>query len=545
MKAPILCLFLALAAAAQPAPQRRGPPPPAPPPSKPEDLCLVDGQVLNASTGEPLGKASLILRGSGSSRSYAATTNAFGQFAISGVEPGKYRLSATRTGFVAIDYGARDFLQAGTVFSLDPKQSMSGVRLRMTPHGVISGRVADEDSEPMPFLQVQAMRYRYLQGRKQLAPYGSATTNDLGEYRIFGLPPGRYLIFVSPRLTSAGATGEQYVPMYYPGATDAAAAAPLDVGPGAQLRGADLALSRRRTARLRGHLTDASGVARARATIYLRPNGVSGGSGMNRPTMIDPAGNFEIRGVVPGSYTLIAAVQDRSASLNARLPVEVGAGNLDGLNLTIQPAVTVAGRIRLPDQAAAVSLASIQVTLRSRDSASLPFGGSSSAKVKDDGAFTIPNVNPDRYAITLSGLPEGFYLKAAVAGGRDSLIAGLDLSRGPGGPVDLLLAPNAGMAAGVVQDDKRQPASGATVVLIPQEPERRDLPQFYRTAIADDSGAFSLRNLDPGQYKAFAWSDLEPGAYMDPDFLKPVENRGETITIREGSQESAQLKLIG
>ena len=110
--------------------------------------------------------------------------------------------------------------------------------------------------------------------------------------------------------------------------------------------------------------------------------------------------------------------------------------------------------------------------------------------------------------------------------------------------MELVLAPNAGVAAGMVQNDQQQPAPGATVVLVPQELERRDQPQYYRTATTDAAGAFSLRNLDPGQYKAFAWTDIEPGAYFDPDFLRPVENRGESITIREGSQENTKLKLI-
>ena len=90
----------------------------------------------------------------------------------------------------------------------------------------------------------------------------------------------------------------------------------------------------------------------------------------------------------------------------------------------------------------------------------------------------------------------------------------------------------------------QQPAPGATVVLIPQEKERRDQIQYYKTVTTDQYGRFTLKNLDPGEYKVFAWEDVETGAYMDPDFVGPVESRGESLTIREGSQENLQLKLI-
>src|SRR5207237_2109676 len=203
-----------------------------PAPTRPEDLSALDGQVVNATTGQPLGKAALTLRRvdgrpgppgvGGAARSYSATSDTSGRFNIPGIEPGKYRLSATRTGFVALEYGARDYAQGGTTLALDPRQRMGDVTVRMTPNGVITGHVVDEDREPVAFLQVQAMRYRYSQGRKQLVPFGSANTNDIGEYRIFGLPPGRYYISVSarrsyaPNRSAAAQQGpeEEYVATY-------------------------------------------------------------------------------------------------------------------------------------------------------------------------------------------------------------------------------------------------------------------------------------------------------------------------------------------
>jgi hypothetical protein len=97
---------------------------------------------------------------------------------------------------------------------------------------------------------------------------------------------------------------------------------------------------------------------------------------------------------------------------------------------------------------------------------------------------------------------------------------------------------------GSVQNDKQQPAVGATVVLVPQEKERRDQMSYYKNVTTDQYGRFTVKNLDPGEYKVFAWEDVEAGAYMDPELVKPMEGHGESVTIRESSRELLQLKLI-
>jgi hypothetical protein len=173
------------------------------------------------------------------------------------------------------------------------------------------------------------------------------------------------------------------------------------------------------------------------------------------------------------------------------------------------------------------------------------FSAPPSATTTEDGAFQIAAVNPDRYAVVVSNLPDGFYVKSIVAAGQDVLTNGLNVSAGAATPLEILLRPNPGQASGVVQSEQQQPAPNVTVVLIPQEPERRDQSQYYRSAPTDSTGRFLIRNLDPGQYKAYAWPAIEPGAWLDPDFLRPVESRGESVTITEGSQEDLRLKLIG
>jgi hypothetical protein len=169
--------------------------------------------------------------------------------------------------------------------------------------------------------------------------------------------------------------------------------------------------------------------------------------------------------------------------------------------------------------------------------------GFPTVSVKEDGSFVLRNVGPENYTVSLYGMPENFYTKSVRLGDQEVLDAGLDLSRGGGGQIEIVLSPSGGQVEGVVLDAKQQPAGAAHVVLVP-EPRRREQTNLYKTGTTDQYGRFTLRGITPGDYKLFAWDDIETGAYQDPDFLKPLENRGESVSIRENSRESAQLKLI-
>src|ERR1017187_575743 len=121
-----------------------------------EDLCAIQGQVLNNATGEPLKKASLNLQRTDMTpdmmsmpTTYSTATDASGKFAMKDIEPGKYRLSVTRNGFVPTSYGARGPNRLGTTLSLSRGQNLNDVMFRLTPHGVVTGRVVDEDGEPV------------------------------------------------------------------------------------------------------------------------------------------------------------------------------------------------------------------------------------------------------------------------------------------------------------------------------------------------------------------------------------------------------------
>jgi hypothetical protein len=560
----LLIFFFELAAqvggVGQPPPQNpaAGQTAPAAHPSAPEDLCTIQGQVLNAVTGEPLNKANLNLQRTDLTPdvmsmpvSYSTSTDASGKFAMKDIEAGKYRLNVNRNGYVSTSYGARSPGRPGTTLSLLHGQSLKDIVFRLTPHAVITGRILDEDGDPIPNVRVQLMTYRYQQGRKQLLYSNGGSTDDLGEYRIFGVASGKYFLSATAGTQTYGLVQdrsaspqpeEDYVPTYYPGTTDVATAAQIDVPPGGQLRGLTLSLTKAHTVHVKGHV--AYGLpGRQRVMVYLQPRGTMSGPMALRPSQADAKGDFDIRGVGPGSYSLTAVINEGSKPYQARAPVEVGSTNLEKVSLVIGPGIEVTGHVGI-DGTETMDLSSVRLMLQPRETGGIMFGGFSPARLDEGYSFRLQDVTPGVFNLMVTGLPSGAYVKSAHSEQTDVLVSGLN-TEVPPAPVEVLLSPNAAQVTGSVQNrDTGNPVPGATVVLIPQEKERREQQTYYKQVSSDQNGGFTFKDVVPGEYKVYAWEDLESGAYMDPEFMKPIESKGEPLALREKDQKSVQLTMI-
>ncbi len=511
-----------------------------------QERCTVEGQVVRAGTGEPLKKVRVVLRKTDArDATYSTSTAESGRFVIPNVQPGRYRLSAERNGYLRMNYGQRRPNQAGTVLTLEPGQRVRDLIINMIPFAVITGRVVDEEGEPLAHVRMMALRATRERGRRELMPSSAGSTDDRGEYRIFGLAPGKYYVSATPSPSPGGISGEgdeEYVQFFYPGVSDPGQAAPLDLQAGAEMNGVDFRLTRMPTVRVRGRVVAAAAGPKLERgiVVFLLPRGGMAASPRNQNTTIDAQGNFEIRGVAPGSYLLTAFQSDRQRRFFARQPIDVGASTIEGITLVLGPGLELTGRVRFDDGAG--KLEGLRVLLESVNG---NFGGGGGvAPVKPDGTFTFQNLAADEYRFSVLALAEDCYVKAARLGGVDILEHGADLSRGDvPGALDVLLSAAGGHIEGAVFKDNQQAAAGAIVVLVP-EGERRNRPDLFRTATADENGHFALRGIPPGDYRLLAWEDVEPGAWFDPDFLREYERRGEALSIGERARHSPQLRMI-
>ncbi len=526
--------------------------------TKSAEFSSIEGRILNAATGEPVAKVSLFLMRidstPGSSDwlgSYAATSDSAGKFTIPNIDPGKYRLRASRNGFITLEYGARISQRSGTLLDLGRAQELKDVDVRLTPHGVIAGRVLDVDGEPSPFAQVQLLRSQYVKGKKVVSTMSTIHANDLGEYRLPGLAPGKYYIYAanSEGLPPTTLAAEEYVGVYYPGVTEIVGAIPFDVAAGAQLQAADLMLHKARTVIAKGRvvveLADASGIP----SVRFFPRGGHEQSAVPTSRVfqgrVNSAGVFEVRGLTPGSYTAQAEVSKGRLAYGGQVPVEVAGTNIEGVVITIGNGVSMSGRVRVDDEKKR-DLQGLKITLQPGGPTTAPdFSGYWTDRIASDLTFKIDNLDPNVYGILLGGLPDGFYIKSVRSGQSEVTYSGVDLTSGASGQVEILVSPKAGVVSGVAQNsDTSQPAPGATAVLVPKEKERAGNFAFYQQATTDQHGGFTFKNVAPGDYKVYAWEDVESSAWMDPEFMKPLEAKGESVTVGESAQASVQVNLI-
>src|SRR5258708_5838207 len=159
------------------------------------EKATIEGLVVSAGTGEPLRRAVITLRQEeGREPLFATTTDATGHFIVKGIGPGQYRLWVQHTGYLSQEYGQRAANGRATILALHPGRYLRDILPRLTPSGAINGRVYDEAGEPIEGSRIEALRRSYERNQRQLVQAATAVTNDRGEYRLYGLPPGQYYV---------------------------------------------------------------------------------------------------------------------------------------------------------------------------------------------------------------------------------------------------------------------------------------------------------------------------------------------------------------
>lgn len=472
---------------------------------------------------------------------YTATTDSDGRFRIEKVAAGRYRIYLEKTGFVEINGRGRK--SEGHSLSIRNGEEITDFALQMLPTAIISGRIVDEDGDPMADAVVFVQRKK--PGAK-LENVGSERTNDLGEFRFHSLFPGQYLIVAMPppdfhdyerqHEKSRKETDQpdmRYLTTYYPGTYDAAQASPVTVRPGDEVP-VSLTLVPARTYKVRGIVT---GIP-AGQKVAVELTSVASQT-ILRSNEAGENGQFEVRGVPPGSYVARVSIGAEEQLLTARQNVNVVAADVDGIRLVPMRSFTVSGRLRFDARPQDYT-----VNLRSVDApddsgffiASDAFG--QSATVDRQGGFQWTNVKPGTYSVHLYGGDRDSYLKSVTLGESD-VDTGFSIS----GPVtlDLVVSPKGGRVEGAVTDHA-QPVADATVVFVPEEKFRK-VREHFAVATSDQRGHFTVRGIAPGAYTVFAWQDVEDGLYYDADFLRSQESNGTPVKVEVGSQQKIDLKL--
>lgn len=512
------------------------------------DPGRIEGRVVHSVTKEPIRRVRVVLTGGNQSGAMISSTTAEdGRFVFENLEAGSYRLMADKAGFLPASYGAKRPNTPGQPVAVGAGSSIEGIEFQLIPQGVISGRVVDEEGEPLPRASVSLLG-RGVGGRMTYERMQGAMANDVGEFRIAGLNAGRYFLVATfidgfsyreQRALRPGQVEDNYIPTWFPGALEPSGAQPIDLPAGQQMTGLSLTVRKSPVGRVRGKLL-ASNIERPgqglRVNLIPRARDARGRMQIPLGGSVAADGSFEVRNVVPGAYYLAVYRMDGQAGPALRLPVDAGSGITEVGTLTVGEPLTVRGRLRWDEPTTAAFTG--QIRLNQADGMGNVNGAANPAA---DGNFVIEKVGRDRVLVELVNL-SGAYVKSIRAGSIDLLGKVFDLSQmDQVPPLDIVLSRKTARLEGVVTQDGK-PVPSAFVLLVP-EPARSEVGFLVRNASSDTSGRFRFGALAPGEYRVYALDQPYYVAASEPEGLKPIEAKSRRITLAEGGAETVALTL--
>jgi protocatechuate 3,4-dioxygenase beta subunit len=521
------------------------------PPAPRAGTGVIRGRVVRADTGEPLRRVQVRVDESSTgdlSGPAATMTDAEGRYELTQLRAGRYQLKARRGGYVEVAYGQRRPFERGRPLELGESAVLQNIDFALPPGAVVTGRVVDETGEAVAHVSVSLARRRYIDGARRLVGESGSSTDDRGEFRIFGVSPGDYVIvarFDAPDLGSRDRV--RYVPTYYPGTPVATEAQRVTVGPGQEVPGITIALARAATATVRG-VVRSSGQASLGPFTFVIAREISGSqaNGQMATAIAAGDGSFAIAGLLPGAYV----VEARSASGPefASKEVVVDGSDVAGVTLMLSKGATARGRIRFdtdnPPQGLRPSQVFVMPTLVDPQMAHMSemTGMSGGPPVtRDDWTFELQGLR-GRGFIRVGTLSD-WQMKRVRREGVDVTDTPLDFATDVDG-LEIELTQQLTTVSGGVSDDRGRVALDATVIAFADDPGKwGPHSRFIGSARPDQQGRFTIRGLPPGRYIAIAVGYLEPGEERDPDVLEAWRQGGTPFTLSEGETHALDLRL--
>jgi protocatechuate 3,4-dioxygenase beta subunit len=552
------------------------------------------GRVLASDTGAPVRRAQVRIGGADIGTK-TALTDAQGRYEFRDLPAGRFTVSVSKSGFVTMQYGQNRPFEPGRPLDLADAQKMEKVDVALPRGGVLAGRVVDELGEAMADADVTATRMQFANGKRRLVPSGrNSTTNDLGQFRIYGLPPGEY--YVSATLRNAGSmmmemlsggtggpTGSNqsagYAATYYPSTPSPGDAQRVTLAVGQELGSVDIQLQPVRLAKITGTAVGSDGKPMAGALVMLMPvmkdslQFMPGGT-----SRTNGDGGFTLSGVTPGEYSLhvqsmgaifqaagnaMAFAMSTSDSGAAAPPpppaaptqerefgiasVSVAGEDIAGLVVVGTRGAKASGTITYGASGRPQGATGLRVSAPPADPETSPmsmFGGTS---VKENGAFEVEGLIGQR-VFRVANAPKGWILKQVRLNGEDVTDRGVEFKPGEDvSGLELELTNRTTSIDGAVTDDRGQPLKDYTVVVFAEDPAKWTMPMTRWTASSrpDQEGRFKFNNLPPGAYYAIAVEYVAAGEWSDPEWLARASKKATRFTLDEGGAKALDLKVSG
>lgn len=520
----------------------------------------IRGRVVRAD-GQPVRRVHVQL--SSSERPFrptAVATDDDGLYEFTEVVPGTYNVTASKAGYMTVVFGQRRASDRGDIVTVTAGASVEHIDIVLPRGGVIAGRITDENGDPIENAAVSVWQIRFSAGRRRLsAVQGLPTrrTNDLGRYRMFGLPAGRYLVGAVVGQIVVGlpiADLPGYARTYFPGTPNPTEAETVDVRAAQDALNVDFSLAPARMARISGSAFSATGDPVQ--NLSLSPSYRSGAVAVAPVgARTRPDGSFDFPNVPAGEYVVQAAKPRMSSSTEGEFGaqfVTVNGVDITDVVIRMSAGSTIAGRVTFeggvaPPRSNRFELSPVPVDL---DLTSLVGSPTARAEVHDDWTFDMRGANGPR-RLRLLEAPAGWALKSILVNGIDVTDTPLMFGTNEQSlrDVEVVLTNHVTEIVGGVTDDRGRPTSDYVVVAFAAD---RGVwyqqSRFLKNALPSRDATFALRGLPPGQYFVAAIDRRlgveAAGELENPEYLESLVAHATRVTLSEGQRTTLTLKIF-
>ena len=531
-------------------------------------------------TGAPIRRAavSLVIEEPDreASRVEAMTADTNGQFEFTGVPAGRVQVTASRVGYFDYDNIWNGEPEEPQWQTITPGQRIQGVRIALYRGGVVAGRVRDEFGEPAAGVEIDVLRREPGNsggGVRTTSSPITPTTDDTGAFRVWGLPPGDYIVGARPNRFVADAPADEearrqgYAATYFPGTASLSNARAVRVEPGRDTAGVSFGLLMVPLATVRGTVQlppDTSGRAINLGVGLVAPERLDGY--VTRGARPREDGSFEIPRLAPGTYQITARhFQTGGVEYWGTAEMAVNGGDLDGVAIPMRAGAIVRGRVHTEDgEPVGVP---VMVSLRADDTTRAPqprpVRTYSDGSFRLEGAFGTQHVRAveariipgaEAPGINVRALQEvtpatrpltTWWLKSITMNGRDVTDEPIDFGRGDV-MLDITMTNRMANVRGSVAWNRSAGRRRPSVIIFPDDDTRwLRGSRAIGTSEVDETGRFDVRGMPAGErYLAVAVDGASRSVLAQPEMLQALKPFATALRIDEGGMYELALTAV-